>query len=65
MNHQNGNLIYLFIAALRQLPTDSIRQDIVRRREWTPSEKDWEHPTLDNRLSRKFYIKKIKFGFWK
>ncbi|EFA04025.2 uncharacterized protein LOC100142172 isoform X1 [Tribolium castaneum] len=36
---------------LRQLPTDSVRQDVIRRREWTPSEKDWEHPTLDNRLS--------------
>ncbi|KAH0807538.1 hypothetical protein GEV33_015250 [Tenebrio molitor] len=40
-----------FIAAMRQLPTDSVKQDTVRRREWTPSDRDWEHPTLDNRLS--------------
>lgn len=36
-----------------RLPTDSVstRQDTVKRREWTPREEEWEHPTLDNRLS--------------
>jgi hypothetical protein len=44
---------------MRQLPTDSVKQDTVRRREWTPSDRDWEHPTLDNRLSRKNCASKI------
>lgn len=37
-----------------RLPTDSVstRQDTVRRREWTPREEEWEHSSLDNRLSR-------------
>lgn len=26
----------------------------LRRREWSPRDEDWDHPTLDNRLSRKY-----------
>lgn len=45
-------------SAVRRLPTDSVstRQSSVRRREWTPPDEDWENPSLDNRLSREWFL---------
>lgn len=53
-------LIKVFFAAMGRLLVDHTStpkpEVTLRRREWSPRDEDWDHPTLDNRLSRKYNI---------
>uniref|UniRef100_A0AAR5PFU9 PH domain-containing protein n=1 Tax=Dendroctonus ponderosae TaxID=77166 RepID=A0AAR5PFU9_DENPD len=60
-NNNNTSSLDDWLAARQKFPMGRLLVDntstpkpevTLRRREWSPRDEDWDHPTLDNRLSR-------------